>query len=286
MRDRVSGSEYTIVAKYVIGADGGRSQIARDVDLPSEGQMDVAGSMNIVFSADLSAKVAHRPSVLYWVLQPGSDIGGIGLGLVRMVRPWNEWLIVWGYDISRAAARARRRGRHRHRPQPHRRRHGADHDPLHVAVGQQQVVRDPVSRRPGVLHGRRRPPPSAVQRAGLEHVGPGRLQPVLEAGLRAARPGRPRAARQLRPRALADRPADRAARQQVHRGVRPHLRGARHHRHQRPRRHERADAGPRRRQRGGSGPAREAQGGARAQGLRVQRPRRRDGPPLPLAAPS
>ena len=100
VRDRISGSEYTIVARYVIGADGGRSQIARDVDLPSEGQMDVAGSMNIVFSADLSAKVAHRPSVLYWVLQPGSDIGGIGLGLVRMVRTWNEWLIVWGYDIS------------------------------------------------------------------------------------------------------------------------------------------------------------------------------------------
>src|SRR6201986_94660 len=100
VRDRVSGSEYTIVAKYVIGADGGRSQIARDVDLPFEGQMDVAGSMNIVFSADLSAKVAHRPSVLYWVLQPGSDIGGIGLGLVRMGRPWNDWLIVWGYDIS------------------------------------------------------------------------------------------------------------------------------------------------------------------------------------------
>ena len=100
VRDRVSGSEYTIVARYVIGADGGRSQIARDVDLPFEGQMDVAGSMNIVFSADLSAKVAHRPSVLYWVLQPGSDIGGIGLGLVRMVRTWNEWLIVWGYDIS------------------------------------------------------------------------------------------------------------------------------------------------------------------------------------------
>ena len=61
---------------YVIGADGGRSQIARDLELPFEGQMDVAGSMNIVFSADLSAKVAHRPSVLYWVLQPGSDIGG------------------------------------------------------------------------------------------------------------------------------------------------------------------------------------------------------------------
>jgi len=100
VRDRVAGNEYTIEAKYVIGADGGRSQIAKDIDLPSEGQMDVAGSMNIVFHADLTAKVERRPSVLYWVLQPGSDIGGIGMGLVRMVRPWDEWLIVWGYDIN------------------------------------------------------------------------------------------------------------------------------------------------------------------------------------------
>jgi 2,4-dichlorophenol 6-monooxygenase len=100
VRDRIGGGEYEINARYVIGADGGRSQVARDIKLPFEGQMDVAGSMNIVFHADLSAKVEHRPSVLYWVLQPGSDIGGIGMGLVRMVRPWDEWLIVWGYDIA------------------------------------------------------------------------------------------------------------------------------------------------------------------------------------------
>jgi 2,4-dichlorophenol 6-monooxygenase len=65
-----------------------------------EGQMDIAGSMNITFKADISALVGHRPSVLYWVIQPGSNIGGIGTGLVRMIRPWHEWLIVWGYDIS------------------------------------------------------------------------------------------------------------------------------------------------------------------------------------------
>ncbi len=62
--------------------------------------MDWAGSMNIVLEADLTHLVEHRPSVLYWVLQPGSNVGGIGLGLVRMVRPWKEWLIVWGYDIN------------------------------------------------------------------------------------------------------------------------------------------------------------------------------------------
>jgi 2,4-dichlorophenol 6-monooxygenase len=101
VRDRLSGQIYSIRAKYVIGADGGRSQVARDVELPFEGKMDLAGSMNIVFHADLTKYVEHRPSALYWVLQPGSNIGGIGMGLVRMVRPWDEWLVVWGYDIDR-----------------------------------------------------------------------------------------------------------------------------------------------------------------------------------------
>jgi len=100
VRDRRTGSEYAIRSKYLIGADGGRSQIAQDIGLPSEGVMDWAGSMNIVLEADLTHLVEHRPSVLYWVLQPGSNVGGIGLGLVRMVRPWKEWLIVWGYDIN------------------------------------------------------------------------------------------------------------------------------------------------------------------------------------------
>jgi 2,4-dichlorophenol 6-monooxygenase len=100
VRDRVTEQEFRIRAKYVLGADGGRSAVAADIGLPFEGEMDLAGSMNIVCHADLSAYVEHRPSVLYWILQPGSDIGGIGMGLVRMVRPWNEWLIVWGYDIN------------------------------------------------------------------------------------------------------------------------------------------------------------------------------------------
>lgn len=100
VRDRVADLTYQIRAKYLVGADGGRSQVAEEAGLPMNGKMGVGGSMNITFKADLSKYVAHRPSVLYWVLQPGSEVGGIGMGLVRMVRPWNEWLIVWGYDIN------------------------------------------------------------------------------------------------------------------------------------------------------------------------------------------
>jgi 2,4-dichlorophenol 6-monooxygenase len=102
-RDRLTGRDYTVRSKFLVGADGGNSRVAEHAGLSFEGKMGVAGSMNILFEADLSRYVAHRPSVLYWVLQPGADVGGIGMGLVRMVRPWHEWLIVWGYDINQPA---------------------------------------------------------------------------------------------------------------------------------------------------------------------------------------
>ncbi len=103
LRDRLSDRTFEVRSKYLIGADGGNSLVAEHIDTPIEGKMGVGGSMNILFRADLSKYVAHRPSVLYWVMQPGADVGGIGMGLVRMIRPWNEWLIVWGYDINEPA---------------------------------------------------------------------------------------------------------------------------------------------------------------------------------------
>jgi 2,4-dichlorophenol 6-monooxygenase len=103
VRDRLRGDTYRIRARYLIGADGGRSRVAEDAGLPMDGRMGVAGSINIVFEADLTRYTAHRPSTLYWVLAPGATVGGIGAGLVRCVRPWNEWLIVWGYDVTAGA---------------------------------------------------------------------------------------------------------------------------------------------------------------------------------------
>jgi 2,4-dichlorophenol 6-monooxygenase len=48
VKDHVSGLEHTIRAKYLIGADGGRSKIAEDIGLPMHGKMGVAGSINII----------------------------------------------------------------------------------------------------------------------------------------------------------------------------------------------------------------------------------------------
>lgn len=98
VRDRLTKQTYEIRAKYLIGADGANSKVVDDIGLPLEGRMGVEGSMNMVFEADLTKYVAHRPSVLYWVIQPGSDVGGLGIGVVRMVRPWHRWLAIWGYE--------------------------------------------------------------------------------------------------------------------------------------------------------------------------------------------
>ncbi|WP_043724272.1 FAD-dependent monooxygenase [Kutzneria sp. 744] len=100
--DRVRGETQTIRARYLIGADGGRSLVAEQLGLPVAGRTGKAGSMNIVFDADLSRYVQHRPSILYWVMRPGAETGGIGMGLVRCVRPWHKWLLTWGYDIDQA----------------------------------------------------------------------------------------------------------------------------------------------------------------------------------------
>src|SRR5574340_752500 len=100
LRDRLRGDEYTVRARYLIGTDGARSLVAEQIGLPIAGRSGVGGSMNICFTADLSKYVAHRPSVLYWAMRPGAHLGGIGMGLIRMVRPWNEWLLTWGYDID------------------------------------------------------------------------------------------------------------------------------------------------------------------------------------------
>ncbi|HST85725.1 MAG TPA: FAD-dependent monooxygenase [Kineosporiaceae bacterium] len=100
VRDRLTGAEFEIRSKYLVGCDGARSKVAADLDLPFEGPGAVGGALGIIFEADLSRFVAHRPSVLYWMVQPGAEKEGVGLGVLRMVKPWTEWMLMWGYAVA------------------------------------------------------------------------------------------------------------------------------------------------------------------------------------------
>ncbi|WP_454916222.1 FAD-dependent oxidoreductase [Xanthobacter sediminis] len=103
LADHVTGTEYEVRAKYLIGADGARSKIAQDIELPFEGQMACgdSGSVNVEFEADLSSYCDHRRGDMYWMLQAGTGVNGAGVGVLRMVRPWNKWVCVWGYELAK-----------------------------------------------------------------------------------------------------------------------------------------------------------------------------------------
>jgi 2,4-dichlorophenol 6-monooxygenase len=96
--DRVTGAEYVVRAKYLIGADGARSGVVEQLGLPMEGEMGEGGNLNIVFRADLTHLVAHRPADMYWLIQPGTGHAGMGLGVIRMIQPYKRWMATWGYD--------------------------------------------------------------------------------------------------------------------------------------------------------------------------------------------
>lgn len=101
LKDVLDGREYAVRARYLVGADGARSKVAEQIGLPIEGEMSRAGTAYVIFNADLSKYVAHRPSVLQWIANPVAGFGEIGLGLLRAVRPWNQWIAGWGFDMSK-----------------------------------------------------------------------------------------------------------------------------------------------------------------------------------------
>jgi len=52
----------TVRARYMVGADGARSSVVEQLDLPIEGRMARAGTVYTIFNADLSRYSKHRPA--------------------------------------------------------------------------------------------------------------------------------------------------------------------------------------------------------------------------------
>ncbi|OJD27131.1 hypothetical protein ACJ73_01481 [Blastomyces percursus] len=95
VRDRVSKQEYQIHSKYLFGADGARSQVVKQLNLPLKVKPGQGLAINVLVKADLSHLLEHRNGNLHWVMQPDCAHPDFGwMGVVRMVKPWNEWLFI------------------------------------------------------------------------------------------------------------------------------------------------------------------------------------------------
>jgi 2,4-dichlorophenol 6-monooxygenase len=101
LRNRITGDTYTQRAKYLVGADGARSQVAADIGLEIVGEHARAGQIYARFDVDLSRYAAHRPAVLHYIVNPATGFGEIGMGVLRAVRAWDQWMAGWGFDMTK-----------------------------------------------------------------------------------------------------------------------------------------------------------------------------------------
>jgi 2-polyprenyl-6-methoxyphenol hydroxylase-like FAD-dependent oxidoreductase len=69
LTDRITGEETSFTARYLIAAEGAQSRVRRALGVKMIGEEKVYDSVNILFEADLTQWVTHRPAALYFVEQ-------------------------------------------------------------------------------------------------------------------------------------------------------------------------------------------------------------------------
>ena len=93
VHDLVTGQIQKIRSKYLMGADGARSQIVKQLGLEFDVKPGGGIALDVLVRADLSHLIKHRTGNLHWLMQPDVEYPDFGwMGVARMVKPWNEWI--------------------------------------------------------------------------------------------------------------------------------------------------------------------------------------------------
>ncbi|KAL1872728.1 hypothetical protein Daus18300_004274, partial [Diaporthe australafricana] len=95
IQDLVTKATFELRAKYIFGADGARSTVARSLNFEFTKNALGGVACNILLNADLD-HLMHpaRHADLHWIMKPDCKTRfGIGPTL-RMIRPWKKWMLV------------------------------------------------------------------------------------------------------------------------------------------------------------------------------------------------
>jgi 2-polyprenyl-6-methoxyphenol hydroxylase-like FAD-dependent oxidoreductase len=93
--DRVTNQTFKVRSKYLFGADGARSKVLDQLQLPLIQFPGQGFAVNIHFEADMSQIIEPRKGNLHWLFTPDKEYPEHAtLASMRMVKPWKEWMIV------------------------------------------------------------------------------------------------------------------------------------------------------------------------------------------------
>lgn len=91
----MSEHTFTVRCKHLFGADGGRSRIAKSLQLPFTEKPGGGFAVNLLIEADMAPLMENRMGNLHWLLQPDREAPDYAwIGCIRMVKPWHEWLCI------------------------------------------------------------------------------------------------------------------------------------------------------------------------------------------------
>ncbi|KAI1144852.1 FAD binding domain-containing protein [Nemania diffusa] len=94
IKDLLSGEELTVASNYVCGADGARSAVARQVQLPFQDTPGGGLALNVWFEADLSHLMPHSPGLIHMLIKPDKlQPDYCAIAITRQVKPFSEWVI-------------------------------------------------------------------------------------------------------------------------------------------------------------------------------------------------
>ncbi len=93
------GTDKALRAQFVIAADGATSGVRRGLDIPFDGPPMLAQFCSIHLKSDFSPLVAHRPGVLYWILNP--DVQGVFI--VHNMRERQVFMVPYDPEVMKAS---------------------------------------------------------------------------------------------------------------------------------------------------------------------------------------
>ncbi|KIW67551.1 hypothetical protein PV04_06795 [Phialophora macrospora] len=112
--NKVTGHKFDIRSRYLFGCDGARSPVAAKIDLSYNVQPSGGVAYNILFDADLADIMRHQTGHLHWIMQPDTELEHGIAPVLRMVRPWDKWMLVVfpkpGVDIKAFGSDAKATG--------------------------------------------------------------------------------------------------------------------------------------------------------------------------------
>ena len=97
VKDLLTQRNYTIRCRYLFGADGARSKILQQLELPLvKGEASGGSAWNVLVKADLSKYMENRRGSLHWIYQHDVDHPEFAwIGFPRVVDQWDKWLIIF-----------------------------------------------------------------------------------------------------------------------------------------------------------------------------------------------